>query len=365
MNILVIATASRSSGALAIYKQFLFHLKRNVGDDNYLILMHETMPHPDIKGVGYYAVDTTTTFRRLYFDYFSCSQLLKKIGFSPDLLFSLQNTGVFSLKNLPQCIYYHQSLPFYDRKWNFFKREERSLLLCKIFYPFFVKNTIGKQTYFVAQIPYIKEGIVKHFKVAEDKVQVYMPDVESLNPSDIPFYDYGDCKKHFVYPAIPAKYKEHETLLRGLALIRDNNDIVLHFTFSKNDYPELEDLIYRLKLANNIVFEGRIEHQKLLSMLKSSRGLLFPSTIETLGLPLLEAAFLGLPIIAADVVYANQVLENYKGVSFVNPYNYDEWAKKMELLSKKELRYTPISVSKDSSWDVFFNWIHTIYRRIE
>ena len=362
MNITVIATASRDSGALTIYKQFLFHLEQYVGTDNYIIFIHKTMPHPKIERVNYCYVDTTTTLRRLYFDYFKCFCLLKKNNFLPDLVFSLQNTGVYSLKHLPQCIYYHQALPFYARKWDVLKREERHLFFIKNIYPFFVRHSIGRKTYFIAQLPYVKDGIINHFGMPEDKVQVCMPDFEVINQEDVELYDYGDNKKHFVYPAIPAKYKEHETLIRALSQIKNNGDIVLHFTFLQDDYPELVELIDQLNLTNNIVFEGRIKHQKLLSMLKSSKGLLYPSTIETLGLPLLEAAFLGLPIIAADVVYARQVLDNYIGVTFINAYNYDEWAIHLNNLSNSDLRYKPITMYGESSWIGLFKWFHTHFK---
>ena len=44
-------------------------------------------------------------------------------------------------------------------------------------------------------------------------------------------------------------------------------------------------------------------------MYKAADGLLFPSTIETIGLPLLEAATFGLPVLANELEYVNYVEE--------------------------------------------------------
>ena len=52
-----------------------------------------------------------------------------------------------------------------------------------------------------------------------------------------------------------------------------------------------------------------ITREKVLSILKSSRALIFPSLQETFGLPLIEAAQLDKPIIASDREYVCQVVK--------------------------------------------------------
>ena len=67
MNICVIATASRESGALAIFKQFINALKTEVGSDRYCIFIDPSMPQEEINGVEYVTYDTRG-IRRVAFD---------------------------------------------------------------------------------------------------------------------------------------------------------------------------------------------------------------------------------------------------------------------------------------------------------
>ena len=45
--------------------------------------------------------------------------------------------------------------------------------------------------------------------------------------------------------------------------------------------------------------------------------LVFPSYIETIGLPLLEARSVGAPILAADCLYARDGVEDYEKAEFL------------------------------------------------
>lgn len=71
---------------------------------------------------------------------------------------------------------------------------------------------------------------------------------------------------------------------------------------------------------------GSIPFLKVISMYTAVNAVVFPSYIETFGLPLIEAASLSCPILAADIPYANEVLANYNGVKFLPFNNSDKWA---------------------------------------
>lgn len=356
MNVVVLATASRIGGALTIYKQFLEHLKDEIGNDKYYILVNEAVPKPSIEGVQYFVIDTTSTKNRLLFDFYNGKKMIKEKGFAPDVIISLQNTGLFH-SSLPQVIYYHQSIPLYPQGWSLFKKEERTLFYYKYIYPFFVKVTQNVSTRYVVQIPFIKKGMVEKFKVPEKRVHIMFPDVEEIDIEAIEPFDWGDDDTHFLYPANGSGYKMHITLIKALQKI-NNPKIKLHLTFPKGRYPLIDKRIKESGLDDFIIREGAISHQQLLSMYKASAGLLFPSTIETIGLPLLEAAAFGCPIIAADVDYAHQVLKEYEGVAYLNPNldNVNAWVENIQFLISNQKRYKPIS-KQESSWPQFFELV--------
>jgi glycosyltransferase involved in cell wall biosynthesis len=58
----------------------------------------------------------------------------------------------------------------------------------------------------------------------------------------------------------------------------------------------------------NVVNHGAIEHHEVISIMNASAGLIFPSKIESFGLPLLEAASLGLPIVASELDFVRDVV---------------------------------------------------------
>lgn len=366
MNIVVSAAALRTSGAKTIYLQFINHLKDLVGNNRYVVFVDESMAQSPIDGVDYVVVDLRSNIKRWKFDNGGCSRILKELNFFPDVVCSLQNTGVACLKSNPQVIYYHQSIPFYPHRWNPFKREERTMFFYKHIYPLFVKNSIGENTVMVAQIPFIKEGIMKRFKLPPERVHVFFPDVEDINVDKVrACKELEDGNIHFLFPSISAPYKEHKTLLLAMKRLAQKDDqtarrVRIHFTVSRQKSPVLEDWIEKLGVSEIIVFDGTLPHDQLLSMYKSANALLFPSTIETLGLPLIEAARFGLPIVAQDLNYAHEVLGKYEGATFVSPGDYERWADAILDLCKEDIRYTPLKPTPQSSWCQFFELIEKI-----
>ncbi len=356
MNIIVLATASRLRGALTIYKQFIGYLKEEIGGDHYYVFVHKSMPQPMIPGVNYIEFDTTSMLDRIKFDFKGCSRMLNIMGVKPDVIVSLQNTGLRT--DIPQVIYYHQSIPLYPQNWNFLKKEERYLFYYKYIYPFFVKWTINSCTHFVVQIPFINEGVVRKFQVPSDRVHTMFPDVEEIDVDSINPYLWEDEKKHFIYPANRASYKMHVTLVKALQILNDNN-VILHLTLAKGDNPVLDKMISDAGLEETIIREGAIDHSCLLSMYKSATGLLFPSVIETIGLPLLEAAAFGIPIVASDIAYAHQVLEGYEGVEFVVANNVNGWIEAIKRVISTPKMYKSIE-RKESSWPGFFELVRKV-----
>ena len=228
----------------------------------------------------------------------------------------------------------------------------------KYIYPFFVKCTLSANTDVVVQIPFIKSGVIAKYGCDPDRVHVMFPDVEKIEVKKIEVHRFENDLFHFVYPASSVPYKEHRTLVNALAVLKEKNAalverIRVHLTFHKDEYPDLYKYIEKQNLIRQFVFDGSMPYERLLTFYKGSDGLLFPSTIETLGLPLLEAAAFGLPIIVANLDYAVEVMGDYDGVRFVECYNYEKWAAEIERVCSVPQKYQPME-PKVSSWKDFF-----------
>lgn len=60
----------------------------------------------------------------------------------------------------------------------------------------------------------------------------------------------------------------------------------------------------------NVSAIGRLPYDQIIRLYKKSDGLIFLSSMESLGLPLLEAVRYGLPVIAPSLPYAQEILGN-------------------------------------------------------
>jgi len=60
--------------------------------------------------------------------------------------------------------------------------------------------------------------------------------------------------------------------------------------------------------------------------------LIFPSYIETFGLPILEAKLSRCPIVAADTAFAREILCRYKIVKFFNILDYKYLAEILKVI---------------------------------
>lgn len=72
---------------------------------------------------------------------------------------------------------------------------------------------------------------------------------------------------------------------------------------------------------------GKIPYERVLEYYKSSDLMIFPSKLETLGLPLMEAKHFNLNILAIDLPYSREVIGNYEKSCYIKIEN--EWKIKM------------------------------------
>lgn len=213
---------------------------------------------------------------------------------------------------------------------------------------------MNKNTEVFVQSNFIKNSFSRHFKFPERKIHVINPKLFIPFSSQTNNIHYSQDKINLFYPATPFIYKNHSMLLEAISLIDKDlqNKITLTLTCTQN---EIEDLIKNSKRYFHIKFVGKIPSSKVLENYRTANALVFPSYIETFGLPLLEAASIGLPIIAPDLPYAREVLAGYEGVKYAGYDNPIEWSKQIiNLFSEKDKKFLPIETTQSDSWPQLF-----------
>ena len=106
-------------------------------------------------------------------------------------------------------------------------------------------------------------------------------------------------------------------------------DIKLYNEYLDGEKGAFELLYNKYKDTKNIRFTGLIPHEKIDEYYQISDCMIFPSKLETWGLPISEYATYNRPIIAADLPYAYETAAGHDLTAFFNPDNPEELAELM------------------------------------
>jgi glycosyltransferase involved in cell wall biosynthesis len=116
----------------------------------------------------------------------------------------------------------------------------------------------------------------------------------------------------FVYAANGEPHKNHRRLIEAWCLLAEEGLFPsLCLTLDKACFAGLCQEIevmhhqYGLKVEN----AGWLSHQEVLSLYKMAGASIYPSTLESFGLPLIEARQAGLPVLASELDYVRDVLD--------------------------------------------------------
>ncbi|EQB9977709.1 glycosyltransferase [Enterobacter hormaechei] len=355
--IVVSATALASGGALTILRQFLTHASRD--GNKFLVFVPEGLNLPQYDNIVYITNERKGWFKRIYWDWFGCKLFLKKNNINVKKVISLQNSSL----NIPyeQIIYLHQPIPFSEIH-SFFKNislDNLKLFLYKNFYSYFIFKFIDKSTVFVVQTDWMKNGVLKQCKnLSPEKIEVIKPDIKAF-ASSLQDQLYDKEENSLLYPATPLSYKNHMIILKAISLLKKTygmHDIKFKVTFNKGLYKNFDEYITHHALEDNVEYLGVLSYTDLQKMYAKATLVVFPSYIESYGLPLIEAASLGKKIICSDLPYSRDVLSEYEGAIYVSYNSEEEWAQVLYTALQQGSDYHYIKYENDnrSSWPQFF-----------
>ena len=358
--ILLNATAATGGGALTILRQFLnnfpdeYNLYAFVSLDIDALDIYKLPKRPNI---NYIHKNVKSWPKRLYWDYWGFAAWCQTSFIKPDLIISLQNTGVRIKGNSRQLVYYHQPIPLYSHKWSIVKKKQRVLWFYKYIYLYFVKATTYDNTIFVTQFFWIKKKLEVALKIQENKIKVISPTVDDIAIEEIQKINMTGALKIF-YPASSAEYKNHIEIINAFIYLKNKillGDYVVYLTINAEEVPELFYLIKKNGLQKHFIFLGCTEFCETVRYYKSSDLILFPSILETFGLPLLEAALFGKKILVAHLDYACEVLSGYSGAEYLPVNNAKAWGDAIVNFAENKVEFSSwISPYTAKSWPNFF-----------
>lgn len=319
MKILVIDVAAETGGAIAVLEQFINKFAAN-SENSYTVVLSKPR-YSDRKNIRFINFEWTkkSYLHRLLFDNFYIRRLIKKER--PDRILSLQNSAVYSC-GLPQEVYFHNALFISERRYSL--KESVTLWLYQNPMCFIVKKSLKRAERIYVQAEWIKDALSYKWKIERDRIVVDKIKTDSAK-NGICNYS-GNTGGRLFYPANGALYKNHLTLIKACRDIWDefgkNCGLSLALTVRKDDLnKECRDCLESGEYP--VEFTGYLS-KKEMEMRYRESTLVFPSVIETAGLPLAEAASFGCDIIASDLPYAREMLSRYKNVVFFDSENAGE-----------------------------------------
>ncbi len=116
----------------------------------------------------------------------------------------------------------------------------------------------------------------------------------------------------FLYVATGEPHKNHVNLLEAWKLLAAEGLYPsLCLTVSESDHPGLSRIVEQSKVDHNLNIHNVQAHSwsDMQRLYEHSRALVYPSLLESFGLPLLEARQAGLSIIAAELDYVRDLID--------------------------------------------------------
>jgi len=356
MNIVVFNTAADSSGALEELKRF-HDQTANMFVENIhwvYILGKARLKINDSENAEIVQVSWTkiSWLFRLVFDYFVSNHIAKR--FKADAIISFQNISL-PIRKKPQLLYVQLCFPFVKHR---FRINEPKLWIYQNIIGLFIKRSIKKSTSIVVQTEWMKKACIKATNTLETNFKVMTPTIE-LPISGNRFSPVDVHRRTFFFPATAMPYKNHRLLINAFSDLvhQKNNDYKLILTIKGNENKTSRLSKNRsLKLGLNIDFRGTIPSAEVFNLYSKSI-LVFPSFLETVGLPLIEGMAIGTIIFAYDAEYSREVLNGYSDAYFFK--TKEELISLMLAVSSDDFIYHggfKIEQKKTEAWENIINY---------
>jgi glycosyltransferase involved in cell wall biosynthesis len=259
---------------------------------------------------------------RFYYEFIYFKKIAHKLKI--DLWISFHDISP-NLRGIPQVVYCHNPAPFYQNKFSLIFKDPLFYFFSQ-FYGYIYKINIHKNKFIIVQQQWLRDEFLKRYGLLKSKIIVALPEINinynssnELNEGQIKF----NTKHSFFFPSMPRSFKNIEVICDAIEYLHDYKDqFDVYLTISGHENYYSRKLFKRYSKNKNLIFLGVISRSKVFSMYSFVDTLIFPSKIETWGLPISEFKIFNKPIILADLPYARETIGCYSKVSFFPPDNY-------------------------------------------
>ncbi len=331
-----------SGGPLTIFNNALYELSE-IPDCEITAIVGDCTPFYKTKTINFIELPNYKKFifLKFYYEFVFYKKLSKQMNV--DVWISLNDfTPNVVAENL--FTYFHNASIFFNIKWSdaFFSRR---VIFQKIYYKIFLRFNIKKNKKFIVQQDWIAKNIHSLYKLPIEQILEFRPNNSIEHKFDNPLLGKNNerlsDKYILFYPTRAYGYKNIEFICEALKIVLIDStikNIELRITINENENNYSRFL--RKKYSElPIVWLGVLTREEVESNYLEANALVFPSRLETWGLPLSEFSRYNKPIFAIDLEYVYETLYNYPYLAIFNANDYSKLAE----LIKQNIRKQDIS----------------------
>lgn len=327
MRIMVFDVPAESGGALTILNQYYDAAIKDKENEWIFVVSTPELKETDNVKVLNYPWIKKSWFHRLYFDNLVSNKIVEK--YKVVEILSLQNVVIPKVK-VKQILYLHQSLPFVEKRYGL--TEDFKLWLYQNVISKMIFKSIREADKVIVQTKWIRDAAIEKANVKKEKFILKQPE---LNVSVKKIYTSDEnTDSLFFYPASGLIYKNHEVIVNACKLLKDKgiSNYKVVFTLKGDENKHIKRL-KQIILDENLPIEfiGSVGIETVYEYYSKSI-LIFPSYIETFGLPMLEAKIHESPILASDCAFSREILDGYEKVQFFDPFDTLQLSKLMTMV---------------------------------
>jgi glycosyltransferase involved in cell wall biosynthesis len=272
-------------------------------------------------------------YEYLYFYFYSINKNI-------DIWISLHDMTP-NVRAKKRYVYCHNAFPFMSEEVSDYVGLDFKENLLRKLYNYAYRINIKKNNAVIVQQQWFAKEIYSRFGV--EKVIVSRPSVEQDKTIAMNKPKTDDIYR-FIYPAYPRNFKNYEVVCNAAKILQDKNikcEILLTIDGGENEYSN--GLYEKYQSVSNILWLGLLDRDALYEKYAESDCLLFPSLLESWGLPITEYKQFNKEILCANLPYGHETVGMYEKVRYFNPLKAEELANMMIDLIKGNIVHDCVS----------------------
>jgi glycosyltransferase involved in cell wall biosynthesis len=338
-KIVVSAITARSMGTLTIVQDCLEYLSGELANKYEVIaILHQKAlaDYPNVRYLEFPNVKKSYV-HRLAWEYAGFRKISE--AWRVRLWLSLQDITP-NVRAERRAVYCHNPSPFCRLSlWD--ALIEPKFGLFHWVYPVLYRINIQKNDFVIVQQEWLRREFKRRFGI-EDVIVARPEGVPQCLSTRAHATTGASSFYRFFYPSYPRVFKNIELVCEAVQLLNSRGiggfEVLLTIGGSENAYARI--LRQRFAHLHQLKFLGLLTRADVFSHYGIVDCLIFPSKLETWGLPISEFKTFDKPILAADLGYAYETLGDYSKAAFFNPADAKALADLMEDAMKGNLRFS-------------------------